>query len=76
MGFVLLWNIIESLKLKTSSIAHWSKSLVVSPESVQEFSHHFLTTFLSVILDQKMDITLGLDVNLQIAKPKNYLCLI
>ena len=50
-------------------LSHWSKSLVVSPESVQEFSHHFLT--IGVGLGQKMDITLGHDCQIVNCKTKN-----
>ena len=52
-------------------LSHWSKSLVVSPESVQEFSHHFLTILLAVGLGQKMDITLGHDCQIVNCKTKN-----
>ena len=57
-------------------ISHWSKSLVVSPESVQGFSNHFLTLFLGVFQEQKMDITLGHDCQFVNCKTKICLCLI
>ena len=42
-------------------ISHWSKSLLVSPDSVTGFSHHFLALNFGIFPEQKMDITLGHD---------------
>ena len=57
-------------------ISHWSKSLVVSPESMQGFGNHFLTLFFGLFQDQKMDITLGHDCQFVNCKTKISLCLI
>ena len=68
--------IIPSQLTKPINLSHWSESLVVSQESVPGFSHHFLTIFLGVFQDQKMDITLGHDCQFVDCKTKICLCLI
>ena len=56
--------------------SHWSKSLLVSPDSVPRFSHHFLALIVGIFPEQKMDITLGHDCQFVNCKNKICLCLI
>ena len=49
--------------------SHWSKSLLVSPDSVPRFSHHFLTIIIGIFQVQKLDITLGCTMTLETAVP-------
>ena len=68
--------IIGRSRFEAALVSHWSKSLLVSPDSVPRFSHHFLALIVGIFPEQKMDITLGHDCQFVNCKNKICLCLI